>query len=57
MQFKRQQERSEEGADLWSAPAQRSGDGALVRNPEEVDTSPKRCRASLATALQENYTG
>ena len=29
MQFKRQQERSEEGADLWSAPAQRSGDGAF----------------------------
>jgi len=36
-------------APIWSAPAERSGDGALDRvRPSD----PKRCRAALATALQ-----
>ena len=34
-------------APLWSAPAERSGDGAFP-------PKPKRCRASLATALHNN---
>jgi hypothetical protein len=52
---------------FWSAPAERSGDGALVwssafmrllTNHEtglnaELRTDPKRCRATLATALQK----
>ncbi len=40
---------------LWSAPAERSGDGALDISPlsiPEYDQDPERCRASLATALQ-----
>jgi iron complex transport system substrate-binding protein len=37
-------------ANIWSAPAKRSGDGALDRDWQSVD--PKRCRATLATALQ-----
>src|SRR5438128_3464881 len=37
--------------DLWSAPAGRSGDGALARrNP--TPSEPKRGRTSLAPALQ-----
>ena len=39
----------------WSAPAKRSGDGALVFvccSSPEYFYDPKRCRASLATALQ-----
>src|ERR1041385_6633823 len=35
-------------SELWSAPAERSGDGALVKTTRE---NPKRCRAALATAL------
>jgi len=35
----------------WSAPAERSGDGALDRS---LSSNPKRCRATLATALQNN---
>jgi hypothetical protein len=33
---------------FWSAPAERSGDGALGAN----GNNQKRCRAVLATALQ-----
>jgi hypothetical protein len=33
---------------FWSAPAERSGDGALVVHRKD----PKRCRAALATAVQ-----
>jgi len=52
---------------FWSAPAERSGDGALVWSPAfmrlltnhetglnaELRTDPKRCHATLATALQK----
>ena len=51
----------------WSSPAERSGDGALVWSPAfmrlltnhetglkaELRTDPKRCRATLATALRK----
>lgn len=50
---------------FWSAPAERNDDGALVWSPAfmrllinhetglEVPTDPKRCRATLVTALQK----
>src|SRR5437667_920368 len=34
---------------MWSRPAERSGDGTCVGL---MTTNPKRCRATLATALQ-----
>gem|GEM_PF-4053512 len=38
---------------MWSAPAERNGDGALAFEPLRVALgNPKRCRATLATALQ-----
>jgi hypothetical protein len=38
---------------MWSAPAERSGDGALGFERLQVAiVNPKRCRATLATALQ-----
>jgi len=49
-----------EPPDLWSAPAKRSGDGALDRPPTAVERrsacvtrprNPKRGRASLAPCL------
>jgi hypothetical protein len=45
---------------FWSAPAERSGDGALSRagHPtRQVLSEPKRCRASLATALPNGLPG
>jgi len=38
---------------FWSAPAERSGDGAFDSNYRSRD-DPKRCRAALATALQNS---
>ena len=37
---------------IWSAPAGRSADGALDRLGPSGSYYPKRCRATLATALQ-----
>jgi glutaredoxin len=36
---------------IWSAPAEGSGDGALDFQSAKI-VRPKRCRATLATALQ-----
>jgi len=38
--------------DLWSAPAERSGDGAFGGPQLPTPSEPKRGRASLAPALQ-----
>jgi hypothetical protein len=45
---------------LWTAPAERSDDGAFARttiseNLPRESRAPKRCRASLATALQNTH--
>ena len=58
------------GCLLWSAPAERSGDGALARSGQTTSGSairvgysnPKRCRArdhcpTLATAVQDTIPG
>ena len=37
---------------IWSAPAEQSGDGALDSDWRDNESNLKRCRASLATALQ-----
>jgi hypothetical protein len=46
-----------EAARLWSAPAERSDDGALDRRGRRyfavAPFDEKRCRASLATALRD----
>ena len=43
---------------VWTAPAERSGDGAFARGQETLLVSPlscvkKRCRVGLATAVQK----
>ncbi len=40
--------------DIWSAPAKRSEDGALATQANSWRHEPNRCRATLATALQNH---